>query len=61
MVRPSEAAAAWSSSLGQMVGFRCVCVRVWVCGSGICVKEGKQTSVCFSEEQSTQVANGYAA
>ena len=40
----------------------CVCVCVRACGwLGISGKEGKQTSVCFSEEQSTQVANGYAA
>lgn len=49
MVRPLEAAAAWSASLGQMVGFMyacaCVCVGGWVCSSGIPLKEGKQTSV----------------
>lgn len=45
VVRPLEAAAARSSSLGQMVSFRYVCMCVWVCGSGISGKEGKQTSV----------------
>lgn len=56
MVRPLEARAAQSSSLGQMVGFRCVCVCVWLMD----LWEGRKADigVCVSEEQSTQVANG---